>query len=383
MKPMMKYMTLVFILFLMTSGLIACGENAEESQDSTQSEHTELVTEPETETEIDSETETEAELETETETETETEAETETDPAQSESEALSEYRYDLHEFTIVRPKGKNSAIDQVVGEMYEAMISMGIDEPMVTNDDGLSPDPSRKEILIGATNQPESEETAKRIKEINEYAIAFYENKIVISVARDEAYPDATEALLTGCFIHAEGGVLSVERDHAIVGKASFQTVTLYQNKKLSYNVVLPKKPSEADQALAGMIVTRLEQYTGILADIIYAGDVPYNKNTKSILIGDVGYPECAEAYEGLEKNECAIRVVGNKIVLCGRFIMTREWACNLLLTKMAGEWSPGSDSLTLYVTEDWKGRDNSLFLDFPEFTDGEEVVAPIMRTKP
>lgn len=289
----------------------------------------------------------------------------------TDSEETEKYRYSLADFSVVRPQGSNTVLNDAMGRFYEYLVSLGNEDPTVTDDYGLAADSNRKEILLGLTNQPESEEAKKLLSHAMKYAIVFHENKIVIVATSDFALSEAVDVFYEEYLSTAENGVLSVEKGHSVVEKADVQEVTLYQNNKIRYNIVLPSKAGDGDEEIAALIEERLEQYTGNYPDRVYAGMTTYNENTYSILIGDVGYPECEQAYAGLERNEYAVRVVGNKLIVAGHYAMTRKYACEILLREMKDVVDAASKEMTLYVTKQWKGENTRFLWDFPEFTEG------------
>ena len=283
------------------------------------------------------------------------------------------YRYALAEFSVVRPRSTNTAVNDAVSRLYEYLDALGNGEPTLTDDYGLSADASRKEILVGLTNQPESEEAKKLLSHEMEYAIVFHENKIVVTATTELALSDAMDALFYGYLDEAEDGILEVEAGLSVVEKADVQEVSLYKNGELRYNIVLPSNAGKADEEIAARLTNQIENYTGALAETIYATKTNYRKSTYSILIGDVGYPECEQAYMGLGQSEYAVRVVGNKIVLAGHFSMTREYACELLIQEMNKSMNTEKKTMTLYVPDYWQGAEDRFFFDFPQFTDGRE----------
>ena len=295
-----------------------------------------------------------------------------TDPVQPEAK---KYVYDLKKFTVVRPAGYSAAMDDAVGELYDALVGAGVDEPAVSDDKLLAASTSRKEILLGSTNRPETATAEALLKADEQYVIAFYENKIVVAVKMEQALPDAIEALAE-YLSEAEKGILSVEADKTVVEEAGFKAVNLFTGSEIHYNIVVPAKLTKSDETILAALLERFETCTGEFPEIVYEGERAYREGTKSIIIGNVDYPEVAYALSGLERNEYAVRAVGSKVVIAGHFAMLREEACNMLLREMAQAMDNENKTMTLCIDESWQGSEDRYLLDFPEFTYGVEKVS-------
>ena len=201
---------LLLALWMIACAFAGCAQTPEEPEDS----ESESIT-------LDSETESTGETETET------------DPSVI-------YTYDLNRIHIVRPKARNTQMDNAVAVLSEALIDAGVDGFEVGDDYELTEDPSRLEILIGDTNQPLSAEAKKHLRSGEEFIIAFYENKIVIQVMENENLEFAACRFSEILAAKTQGGVLTVSKSDTVIAKGNFIVLELVKDKKPVFNVVIP-----------------------------------------------------------------------------------------------------------------------------------------------
>lgn len=85
------------------------------------------------------------------------------------------------------------------------------------------------------------------------------------------------------------------------------------------YTIVRPDKTNQATLEAAILLHGQLEKLTGVFpgltTDWIKPG-TEYDSSTLEILIGHTGYPESAQALEGLGYGEYVVKQVGNKLVI-------------------------------------------------------------------
>ncbi len=360
-------------------------ESSSESEEASESAgETEEVTEPEvsetepevseTEPEI-SETEPEA-SETEPEvSETEPEV-SETEPEVSETEPESNrYTYDLNQYAIVRAADKKDSTGLAVSDLCDAFERMGVELSAVSDDYQLAADPGRKEILIGNTNQPESQAALALLSADNEFVISFHENKIVVVVLHEDAMADAIQHLIDEYFSAAEQGVFSVEKDLIDQRRAGFSVVELAVGGVVKYNVILPANATDSERALAVSLVEKIALYSGADVELTYDDVTPYKASTFSILVGNVNYPEVEQAKEGLGRSQYTVCMIGNKLVVAAHFGRTIDKAGAMLITKIGASGNYENDSVVLHIQDDWTDEETEYLLEFPDFTAGTKKV--------
>lgn len=299
-------------------------------------------------------------LDAETESVGETESETEADSAVT-------YTYDLNRIHIVRPKARNTQMDNAVAVLSEALMDAGVDGFEVGDDYELTEDPSRLEILIGDTNQPLSAEAKKHLKSGEEFIVAFYENKIVIQVMENENLEFAVGRFSEILAAKTQGGVLTVSKSDTVIAKGDFIVLELVKDKKPVFNVVIPGMATEVEQQIASRVVAKIEKYTGVAAELTYDDMTPYKEDMYSILIGNVKYPEVETVLSELSRSQYGVRYVGNKIVVAGHVTGTLSLAGEMLLDKMDLYGSIDKKTVNLHMTDDWIGEETAVNLDYPE----------------
>lgn len=281
-----------------------------------------------------------------------------------------QHTYNLKDFTVVRPKGSDSQIGDAVSAIYETLDKIGIDNPTLTDDGALSADASRKEILVGATNRPESTEAMAALSSNDEYALMFSENKIVLAVRHNDALASAVKTLCEKFLASAQNGVLDVNRD-SYLGQADFEAVELANAEQVNYNVVLPAKATEVEKNVATRVVALLERYAGKTVDLTYDDMEPYRADACNVLIGRTSYPETKQVLSSLANNEYAVRSVGNKVVVAAHASMTLSEAGELLLDKIKVYGDAKLHTVTLNISDAWKGENNRFLFEYPAVSFG------------
>lgn len=178
-------------LILLLLSVAACGEPAGDPVES------EIETVTETETEAESETETESEAETETETESETEPAVE--------------GYNLFEYVVVRPENADTEIFDMAVSFLSSManyaITMDIKDDWVASE--AEKDNGEPELLLGKTNRVATATTLSEMPPEKDYAIRFFENKIVIVGRTIKAQKLAVSEFFKSYVKKAEDGVIT------------------------------------------------------------------------------------------------------------------------------------------------------------------------------
>ncbi len=289
---------------------------------------------------------------------------------ESNGDAVEQYEYHLSRFSIVCAANRSQVTGEAVSALCEGFATLGLDDVKVKDDYALAADPSRPEILIGDTNQPESAEAKKQISGNSEFALVFLENKIVVQAESADALPYAVSVLINEFFSNAQNNVLTVKKDLVYKGKTDFTIVNLVEQGKAIYNIVTPGLATEEEAAIALELQRIIQQYTGVEPEWTYDDMLPYRQDTYSILVGNVKYPEAEQVRNELGKEEYAVRAVGNKLVIAAHFSRTMQRAGDLLLKEIADVGNNQEKSIVLHVTEEWKGQEQEYLLSFPEFTD-------------
>ena len=273
---------------------------------------------------------------------------------------------------VIRPETAPDSLLDGVSDMYMSLIELSGKDNLFGTDylpNGESADTEAKEILIGHTNRPETEQVLSQL-ESNEYAVAVVGNKIVITGIVESLTVYALEYFIQTYL--GEGADGKIEGD--LFYRSPTDTVLLVDKNEPVYTIVRP------EYSFDGMIDMCLGLYdiiydaTGIMipvkTDRLNYGE-EHDENTKEILVGDVTYEMLDEIRSNVKPDEYTIEFVGNKVVI---FAWSAEG-----IEKALDEFSemltygiytnPEGETTVCIVKEDKNGKDDSLgfYTDVPQ----------------
>ena len=146
-------------------------------------------------------------------------------------------------------------------------------------------------------------------------------------------------------------------------------------DRAASYCVVIPAGANDTEQRLAVCIADKIETITGESPEITYDDVMAYRENANCILIGAVDYPEVKAVLGELSREQYGIRYVGSKLVVAGHTERTLEMAGELFLEMMDISANSDTESIVLYVSDEWIEKETTMLLNFPDCKYGTKQV--------
>ncbi|MBQ9783019.1 MAG: MBL fold metallo-hydrolase [Clostridia bacterium] len=179
---------------------------------------------------------------------------------------------------------------------------------------GQEADPNAKEILIGHTNRPETQQVLSQLAS-NEFAVAVVGNKLVITGIVEALTPYAINYFVNNYL--AEGSNGEVAGD--LFYKEATDTVVLVDKGNPVYTIVRPQFGYSFLTDMCGQIFDVIYNKTGVEMpvknDELFAGET-HDENALEILVGDVSYDIVDETKRTVLPDEYCIKFVGSKIVI-------------------------------------------------------------------
>lgn len=236
-------------------------------------------------------------------------------------------------YSIIRPDGSGAKLSKASSDILNAVkakcgVELGIGDDWIAK--GTAPDSSAKEILIGATNRPESAEVMNTLSESN-FGIKTVGNKIVITAKKEYDIERAVEYFIDKYIknVPALDGKLTV--DGNIDYKSSSEYVTLASAGNNNYMVTYPSSekdyciwtytPGDNLESFANTIYTKLidnkKNSLALSSDKLILATLDPSK-WNEVLVGGTTRPQTAEVKATLGFDDYAIKVVDNKVVVTG-----------------------------------------------------------------
>ena len=211
-------------------------------------------------------------------------------------------------------------------------------------------DPNAYEILLGATNRPES---AEALKDVNYgYVIKKIGNKIVINSTVSSLLPEAVTYFLDYYLLPTAGdGVFSIPEELNVLQTAEGSVILLNEQNKSNFTIVFSDsldntKGTEESKDRTDWVVKCAQEFRTDLSnefkkvnfplgtDWVGRGKEP-DSSSYEILVGMTNRPETKSFLESLAPNEYGFGVIGNKIVVTGWSDLTIGLALDLLSAKL------------------------------------------------
>ncbi|NLW73461.1 MAG: MBL fold metallo-hydrolase [Clostridiales bacterium] len=290
-----------------------------------------------------------------------------TDTGTSEGEII---EIDISKYTLIRPEFPSETLLAAVVQMKKDIdskfgVSIGINDDWVKR--GTEPDDAAYEILVGMTNRRQSSEVLSQI-EGAAFKIAVVGNKIVIIGTNDAATVDGVKYFMENYITRSESVVIFLPESYT---SGQCDMISLVSGRECKYTVIYREGldntsgTSNNDRydyevQLALDIRERIKKLTSVDArintDWLKAGESAADKY--EILIGDTNRPETAQAKAVIGVADWCIKIIGNKIVICGWNETTTGLAVNAFLTLLDES-----------VTKDSEGNKGISFINFGEMT--------------
>ncbi len=302
--------------------------------------------------------------------------------------------YTISEYTVVRPENASEDMVKAIAS-FRKQISANISGDMLAiNDDwvkgGVITDEiaSKKEILVGPTNRPESAQALEGV-DSSSFVITVIGNKIVINSANTANLLKALDYFAEKCKSITDNILLLPENYCYISDPVSVVDFINGADTELKviYLDSLDNTASSSDKndnvdidvALAKEIRELILKQTGIKIDISTDW---YKKGTDisdklEILVGSTTRDETAQFRSTLSYNEYGYSVIGNKIVVCGWNETTTELAVRKFTKYLKDSIKKNPDGSYLF---NMLGDERAVFdydtwfEDFPEFQGGSLV---------
>ena len=223
------------------------------------------------------------------------------------------------DYSVIRPEKVSDMLLDGVSDMYIKLTSLsGKDNTLASDylDKDQTADSEAKEILIGHTNRPETEQVLSQLAG-NEYAVAVVGNKIVITGIADSLTPIALDYFVSTYLGDGADGMIEGDLFH----KASTDTAILVDKGEPIYTLV--RSYTEKNEGMIDMcyqVSDAIEKASGgvllpITTDRLNSGE-SHDDNAYEILFGEVNYTQTADMKPNVDPDSYNVGFVGNKIVI-------------------------------------------------------------------
>lgn len=220
----------------------------------------------------------------------------------------------LKGYSLVRPQMTSEGVISGASDLYEAMLTLLGGTPDFGTDfleAGKEADSSKKEILVGHTNRPETAQVLETLK-AGEFAVAAVGNKLVITGFTEAFTPLAVQWFLAN---YLTGTAAEIPGDLRHTGTA--EAITLVDAGKPLYRLI--RAQYATDGAMDGMyrIAEALENLGSGTPDV-KTDSAAHDSEAPEILVGQTNYDEFNNLKESCAPDTYGIYYVGQKIILFG-----------------------------------------------------------------
>ncbi|HBF14868.1 MAG TPA: hypothetical protein DDW30_04145 [Clostridiales bacterium] len=220
----------------------------------------------------------------------------------------------LKGYSLVRPQMTSEDVISGASDLYEAMLALLGGTPEFGTDfleAGKEADSSKKEILVGHTNRPETAQVLETLK-AGEFAVAAVGNKLVITGFTEAFTPSAIQWFLAN---YLTGTAAEIPGDLHHVGTA--EAVTLVEAGKPLYRLI--RAQYATDGAMDGMyrIAETLEGLGSETLEV-KTDSAAHDSEALEILVGQTSYDEFNNLKESCAPDTYGVYYVGQKIILFG-----------------------------------------------------------------
>ena len=281
------------------------------------------------------------------------------------------------EHNLVRPEKTSEKLLDDLSVLYDHLIllsgkSNGFSDDMLIG--GAEPDPNAKEILVGHTNRPETEQVLSQLSG-SEWAVAVVGNKVVIVGMTDSITPTAIQ-YFTNTYL-GDGATGKLPGD--LFYKSSADTAVIVDKNQPVYRLVRSYGADEGTVDMMYKVSDVIMDISGIMLDVgtdrLNTGE-SYSSETYEILFGDTAYAETEKVKATVDPNSYSIQFVGNKIVIFAWNVEALEEAVDSFADMLTFACYKSTDGVaTVSVVKEnitRKVSDASYYLDVPVTVDGK-----------
>ncbi len=266
-------------------------------------------------------------------------------------------------YKIIRPEGADDETIACASALWKSIYNMtgkpmiGLSEDFVKTEGEA--DNENPEILLGLTNRPETEESAKALPSYLDYSITVIGNKIVIYANKAARLREAVEFFLEK--LTYSDGVLTYINDDLYIDSYSqyeYINVTLCGTDISEYSIIISENCGKAEKDFAEKLALWFAEICGIKPGIL---DDSSTQNKNEILIGKTNRTQSNDFINGnaaLGKSYYAIRTSGGCVMLAAGSAA----GYNLIMGEFAELMNEGNGSLALGI--DKQIQNSSVSLD-------------------
>lgn len=150
------------------------------------------------------------------------------------------------------------------------------------------------------------------------------------------------------------------------------EKLVIFENGEYKFRVVCPDKPSDIEKKVYNDIRAKLKSITGVnpefVTDFKAFNDSGEDRELPAILVGRTNYDETAQVYSKLRNAECAVKTVGNKIVLA---FNTEIDATNAYIQFYSLIRKSTAECVSMKANVDYTKASNEYLNELPTYTGG------------
>ena len=225
-------------------------------------------------------------------------------------------------------------------------------------------DPNACEILIGATNRPESGEALNDLGGKVGFVVKLVGNKIVINATAPSLLDEAVQYFVSTYVDKGASGSFEIPENLAVVNSDMGGVALLAPDGKFQYEIIYSDSVDDTDTDAKGDNADYVVQYYLRLhialatqfSDSDVAIDTDFksaNSDNMEILLGRTNRPETQTFLDTLAVNEYGYGVVGNKLVITGWSDLTIAMAVEQFTADLSKYILKTSAGENLVMTED------------------------------
>lgn len=277
-----------------------------------------------------------------------------TAPESSQQEVISTsglpegYSFELTlDYAVIRSEKAGQSTKNASIELKNELSNL-LDKDFYITEDWKAPEEGAKEILIGSTNRPESVAALDALGGEMRYSISVSGNNVVIASPSEAIIPYAVNYFINNVIYFDEVNAkiyLPAELNYV---SDVFSTLAIASGGRAQYGMVYSQYVSELARTEFSKLQIGVNAILGNKSQMIKNDALSkagkYSSETLEILIGGTGHPESPEGLALYDYNECGFCVVGNKIILTGRTLMSTFYAAERFLELLEGAASTADD---------------------------------------
>ncbi len=215
-------------------------------------------------------------------------------------------------------------------------------------EDWKDPEEGALEILIGATNRPESQAAIDALGDEMRYSVSISGKTVVIASASDAIIPYAVDYFVNNViYFDSASSRVYLPAELNYVSEA-FSTLAIASGGKAQYGIVYSQNANDLVKAEYVKLQSGINSILGNKSQMIKNDALSkagkYSSETLEILLGSTGHPENPEGRALFDFDECGFCVVGNKIIVTGRTLPATFYAVDRFLDLLEGAVSTADD---------------------------------------